>query len=438
MDLLRTAWLPTDRGTLTPVAALREARTVLWRRGDWDMATLCLLHACLQTAVVLRPERCPDRDRWEALLESPPADLDEWLELNLGDHPWECTSAEGLVPIATLIPESPGENTIKKASDIGRWQQEVPKALTVAEASIALISDNIWGTRIGAGYRQGCRGEQPLTTLLEPTLPGAPLWARVWLNVLPADRWRERYGAGPCAFAWPWARPLPGTALTPLNTHPLEILWQMPRRWRLVIDDDGLIRQAHRQNGGRNYDGWERLHPLTPYFQKADGSWVAAKVGPHTGFDDWAAIALNQRAKTEPAVVVSEFIANVWRDEPLRLRCCGWALGDAGATGSWIDHVVPFYRKDAVQVDAIEAALSVAEKQRQRLGAVLKNARRGLQVQAGGLYPRLEAEFYRRLGMDDWDGWEAAVRKAARSLFWDVAGDHGIDLFIAAKVAKSL
>ena len=330
MDILRTAWIPTNRGTLTPSAVLREANALLWGRGDWDLATVCLLHACLQTAVVLNPERCPDRDCWDDLLESPPANLDEWLDFDLGDHPWECQNAEGIVPVAALIPESPGEHTIKKASDIGCWQQEVPTALTLAQATIALISDNLWGTRIGAGHRQGCRGEQPLTTLLEPVTPDASMWTRVWLNVLPADRWQERYGDGPCPFQWPWQRPLPNAELTPLNSHPLEILWQMPRRWRLVIDGDGLIREVHRQNGGRNYTGWERLHPLTPYFQKSDGSWVAAKIAAHAGFDDWAAITLSQRAKTQPAVVVHDFVAGAWRGNALRLRCCGWALGDAG------------------------------------------------------------------------------------------------------------
>jgi CRISPR type I-E-associated protein CasA/Cse1 len=345
MDIIHTPWLETDLGPVTPSKALREAREFCWGRGDWDMAGFCLLHALVQTAVVQQPSRCPDRHHWERFRNTVPSDVEDWIRLPLGDRPWECMTASGRVEVSRLLPETPGDNTMKKSSDIARWSQDVPEKLTLAQATIALISDNLWGTRIGTGFYQGARGEQPLMTLVEPQKRIASLWERVWLNVLPADEWISNQDQGSeISFEFPWKKSIPKDPLTPSNSHSLDILWPMPRRWRLIQDEDGFVRFVERQNKGRDYEGWEKLHPLTPYFVKADGQWTAAKVGPHTGFGQWSSIALQGRKKTRPATVVLAYINMAWCQEPLRLRCCGWALGDAGAPGGWIDHNVDWLK----------------------------------------------------------------------------------------------
>jgi hypothetical protein len=443
MDILRTAWLPTDAGTLTPTEALSKANTLNWKRGDWEMASLCLLHAMVQTAIVLESGRCPNRRAWESLRQAPPVGIEGWFDWPIGDHPWECMTADGLVPVARLLPDSPGDNAIKKCSDIARWQQDVPVALTLPEATIALISDNLWGTRIGTGFYQGARGEQSLTTLVEPASRNASLWERVWLNALPADEWNKSNNTG-CAepFAFPWNQPLPGQPLTPDNTHGAGILWQMPRRWRIVQDADSLVRHVHRENKGRDYSGWEKLHPLTPYFVKADGTWTAAKVGAHTGFRDWAAIALSGRKNSRPATVVGAYVQMAWQQEPLRLRCCGWALADAGAPGGWVDHVVPFYLKGEDQADNIEAAVQDSELQRYRLSKALDEARRGLGRQASHLYVRAERKFYERVAADAWDSeredWKRDLKKFARELYWATIESHRVDPFQAAKASQRI
>jgi len=436
MNILCERWLPTDAGVVTPTEALRSAREFRWNRGDWDAASLCLLHAMVQTAVVLQPARCPNRRTWKELRHVPPDGIDRWFDWAIGEHPWECMTASGRVPVARMLPESPGDNALKKSSDIARWHQDVPAALSVPEATIALVSDNLWGTRIGTGFYQGARGEQALTTLVEPVMPSATLWERLWLNVLPADEWRmhqERGGSAP--FEFPWKLPIPDHPLTPDNTHSLGVLWQMPRRWRMEVDPDGLVREVHRENKGRDYDGWDTLHPLTPYFRKADGTWTAAKVGAHTGFRDWAAIALGGRKTTRPATVVNAFVEMAWRQEPLRLRCCGWALADAGAAGGWVDHVVPFYVKAESQADVIEYAVADAEAQRVRLARGLEQVRRGLGRFATELYVRMEPRFYERVARDDWDpdriDWKRELGREARAIFWSVVEDHRIDLLRA-------
>lgn len=443
MDILKTSWLPTDVGSATPEAALRGATESRWHRGDWDLATFCLLHALVQTAIVLEPERCPDRSTWEMLRERPPGDLASWLDLPLGEHPWECTSADGMVPVSRLLPDTPGNNAIKKSSDIARWLQDVPDALTLPQAVIALISDNLWGTRIGTGHYQGARGEQALTTLVEPATRTASLWERVWLNVLPADEWHSAQDTG-CAvpFAFPWTQPIPVNPMTPDNTHSAGILWQMPRRWRLIQDADGMVRNVHRQNKGRDYEGWEKRHPLTPYFVKKDGTWTAAKVSAHTGFSDWATIALQGRKSTRPATAVNAFLQMAWAQEPLRLRCCGWALGDAGAAGSWVDHVVPFYVKAEAQADVIEAAVQDADKQSHDLHRALDSAGGGLARFSRHLYSRAEPIFYQHLVDDSWGAeradWRRDLRRVAREVYWTTVESHRIDPLKAARAARRL
>jgi CRISPR system Cascade subunit CasA len=415
----------------------------MWGRGDWDMASFCFLHSLLQTAVVLNSSRCPDRSAWEELQNAPPAALSDWLTFDLGTNPWQCNTALGEVDVSKLLPETPGDFTLEKAADIATWQSDVVNHLSVAQANIALISDNLWGTRCGSGHRAGARGEQAVMTLLEPARADATLWERIWLNVLPADDWADRQQRE-CLedFHFPWTRPIPERALTPENTHSLGILWQMPRRWRICVDNDGLVRTMHRQNKGRDYDGWEKLHPLTPYFVKADGTWTAAKVAAHTGFRDWASLALQGREKTRPATVVLAILESGVISGPLRIRCCGWALGDSGAAGGWVDHVVPFYYKPLDQTDAIEAAVQDADKQQYRLNKALKEA--GVPGARANemLLTRAESEFYRRVSTDDFcderGSWKNYLRTLAQQLFWELIESHRVDMMKASQAFSRL
>lgn len=438
LDLMRTPWIDTDIGPCTPAGALRRAKRMQWLRGDWDMATFCFLQALLQTAVVLNPEYCPDRPTWQTYMDASPEGLESWLEFDLGDMPWQCASADGTLPVSRLLPEVPGDRTLQKSSDISYWHEQVPLSMTLPQAMAALISDNLWGTRIGLGHRQGARGEQPLTTLLEPADQDATLWQKVWLNVMPADAWERHYGQDRIPFVFPWLQPLLDQEVTPENAHSLTILWQMPRRWRLQVDDDGLVRRVCRQSWGRHYSGWARRHPLTPYQLRNDGSWGAAKIGPHAGFDDWAAYALSARSGVEPAAVVREVLGQEWLDRPLRMRCCGWALGDGGATGSWVDNVMPFLLKGGQQARQVEVSLELVETHRKKLSIALGCARKDLRPLSDHAWSRLEPAFYQRMNADHWSDWDREVASEVRALYWHLTERHGIDTLIAAKGAAML
>ena len=444
MNILQEKWLPTDAGLCNPAGALFTAKSFLWGRGDWDMAAFCFLHSLVQTAVVLQPARCPDRAHWEEFQSTPPVDLHDWLSIDLGPTPWQCNTATGEVHVSRLLPETPGDHTLKKTSDIAKWQSDIVEHLTLSQATIALISDNLWGTRCGSGYRAGARGEQAVMTVLEPAKLEATMWERVWLNVLPADEWNDRQHRE-CTenFYLPWTKPIPSASLTPENTHSLGILWQMPRRWRLSPDEDGLVRSAHRQNKGRDYDGWEKLHPLTPYFLRSDGTWTAAKVAAHTGFKDWASLALRGRGeKTRPATVVLAILDWAALSTPLRIRCCGWALGDSGAAGGWVDHVVPFYFKTVDETESIERAVQDADKQQYLLNKALKEVGISLGRSNEALMTRAEEEFYNRVLTNDFaderTAWKSYLKRLSQSLFWEFVDCHRVDILKASRAFSRL
>ena len=434
MDIFRDAWIPTDKGILSPADALSQATRAAWPRGDWNAATLMLLHAMVQTAVVIN-DRGPDSDTWLDFMEVPPKNLNEWFDgLDAGPMAWQCPTAKGDVPVAAILPETPGENALKKASDIMRWRQDAPTSLSIQEAQIAIISDNFWGIPGGRGHREGCRGRRPMTTMVEPATLDATLWERVWLNVFPKQWWDVRYRSG-APFTFPWLKQLPTGEVTPGNAHSLEMLWQMPRRWRMDIDADDRVSTLVLQDGGRNYVGWE--HPLSGFFLTAENRWVVRKINPHIGFREWAAIAAGLEEKARrPAVVVRYVEDRLWRGQPIRLRCFGWALGDADAVGAWVDLVVPFY----VDIDhlQLEQAIATAEKVRSNLAGRLKGIAKHLANDAIRLYQSMEPEFYRRVAATDWEGWEIALRRQAREILWEVAALHRHDMYATAKAVSTL
>jgi CRISPR system Cascade subunit CasA len=420
MDILRDAWIPTDAGTLSPVDALTLARRPLWPRGDWNAATLLFLHALVQTTVVLK-DKCVDRSAWVSHLDTPPADLLAWIDgLDAGALPWQCATAKDLYPVAAVLPETPGENALKKSSDILTWQEHAPTSLSYPEALIAIISNQFWGIPGGRGYREGCRGRSPMTTIVEPEDADASLWQRVWLNVFPKEVWDARYQSG-APFEFPWKRQLSGVEVTPANSHSLEMLWQTPRRWRLQLESDGRVTQVFQEGNGRNYTGWE--FPFTGFFFASTKAWVAMKMNSQIGFKDWAGIAagLNERARA-PAVVSRYLEDRLWRGRPIRLRCFGWALGDAAAIGSWVDTVVPFYHD--VDHTQLEEAISTAERVRGNLAGHLKGVEKYLASESVKLYQLLEGEFYKRVASTDWAGWEQKLKSTARDVYWDLAMLH--------------
>lgn len=341
-------------------------------RADFQGAAYQWLIGLLQT--VMTPN---DHYDWFDRLESPPdaqrledayAPLTPAFELD-GDGPRFMQDLNPLdavspAPISGLLIDAPGANGIRNNTDLFIKRGRV-ETLCSDCAAIALFTLQINAPSGGVGYRVGLRGGGPLTTLVLPDQADAPLWCKLWLNVLPV-RVAGRGGNGsvaaeardPTLFPWMGATRTSekkGSEILPESMHPLHPYWPMPRRFRLIFeqgpgDCDLCGRQAatgvsriRAKNYGMNYDGpW--LHPFTPYRRdpkKPAEPPLSTKGQPGgVGYQHWSHLVLpdEDASTTLPATVVQDFTRYKYQaaleerqagetDERLIRRARLWAFG---------------------------------------------------------------------------------------------------------------
>lgn len=288
-----------------------SANSITWPRADFRVSQLEFLIGLLATCCA------PDEDQWESWWETPPdvATLDAAFApfahaFNLdGDGPrfmqdFE-TLAAGVETIEKLLIEAPGEQGLRKNTDLlvkrGRANR-----LSRSTAAIALYTLQSWAPAGGAGIRTGLRGGGPLLTLVLPDRKTS-LWHLLWANVpcgkIPASTDLPR--------VFPWLAPTHGSQngykVTPVNAHSAQVWWGMPRRIRLLFEQGkkscdltamldhvtvtGWLQRPH----GANYEGWSRAHPLTPYYRPKpnDAEWLPVHPQPAgIGYRDWLGLVL--------------------------------------------------------------------------------------------------------------------------------------------------
>lgn len=293
-NLLTDPWLPfrlSDGSTeVLPITALVRDDVVdlALPREDFASSAYVLLIALLQTA--MQPD---DEDDWVDWFEDPPSESELADRLAALEHAFQLTGPgpcfmqdfdllddKKAVPVSGLLIDAPGENTIKNNTDhfIKRGVGEV---MSPGMAALALWTLQINAPAGGAGHRVGLRGGGPLTVLVMPEDPLAPLWQKVWFNVIHHDAWPYAKPDLHSATVFPWLGPTrisekPGTEVYAHEVHPLHMYWSMPRRIRLLVEDRAAecaisgvksaqsVRNYRTQNYGNNYAGnWD--HPLTPY-----------------------------------------------------------------------------------------------------------------------------------------------------------------------------
>lgn len=159
------------------------------------------------------------------------------------------------------------------------------KILSRNGAALALATLQISAPAGGAGHRTSLRGGGPLTTLVVPGTSGGvepTLWQRLWANV-PLGFAAE---TGQATRVFPWLGPTRtsekgGKITTPDDVHPAQAFFGMPRRIRLVFEDnvdkrvcdltglvdDVVVTGYVTRPWGTNYTAWSRGHPLSPYYK---------------------------------------------------------------------------------------------------------------------------------------------------------------------------
>lgn len=276
--------------------------------------------------------------------------------------------------IAGLLIEAPGGNTVKQNTD-HFIKRGLCNHVSLPMAAIALFTLQINAPAGGQGHRTGLRGGGPLTTLVLPHDAGAPLWKKLWLNVLS----REKF---PCdepdlhsSAVFPWLGPTKeskqkGTEVFAKDVHPLHMYWAMPRRIRLevqqgsaICDLDGtechqFVSSYRTQNYGYNYSGsW--WHPLTHYRtnpKKPDEDNLSTKGQPGgVSYKYWQALTLlDDDEGSIPAKVVTAY--STGRDTLLggrsgeyqRLWAFGYDMDNMKARG-WYSTELPLFNLNTRQ-----------------------------------------------------------------------------------------
>lgn len=320
LSLLGEPWLPvlradgarhwirpaeiTDGFDENPVVAFA------WGRADFDAAAREFMIGLLAVVCAGRRERqwldWYDRPPSPEMLDELFAPLASAFEL-FGPGPAFMQDIDPLtdeaVPVAQLLIEAPGANTLKKNLDhfVRRGRIEV---LSPAAAAMALFTLQTFAPSGGAGHRTSLRGGGPLTTLVRPGVSTMAkpdtLWRLMWANT--------SFAATPPsvdATLFPWLGPTrvsdKGQLTNETDINPLQAFWGMPRRIRLdwIANDDAVpcgltgqvapmvVRHYRTRPWGTNY-GTVR-HPLSPhYLSKTGGEWLPVHGQPgRVGWRQW-------------------------------------------------------------------------------------------------------------------------------------------------------
>ena len=338
-------------------------------RADFDAAIAQLLIGLLQASFGVKNPR-----EWRQRFDSPPPpedlaaafdQLGQAFEL-LGEGRPRCfqdfdltEEASSRQSIGRILIEYPGASTVKRGADFFVKRGSVD-GLCECCAAAGLLALQTNAPSGGQGHRVSLRGGGPLTSLI---VTERSLWHTLWLNVLPGMD-LENLGNSELSkdgATFPWlsptrtSEPTTGVKTTPMDTHPLQMYFGMPRR--IVLDEPSqsgdcdlcgdkarpLIRSFIARKHGTDYSGpWK--HALTPY-REDDGQPISLK-GRTTpfGYKDWLGLLQidESRNRVTPALVVQVLFRE--RDRytraGLRLWVSGFATDNMKAL-AWADGVMP-------------------------------------------------------------------------------------------------
>lgn len=347
-SLVRQAWIPV---------ALRSGRRVFVRpcdisspyegedivrvstgRPDCDISLTELLIGLLAVG-----EDGTGRRDWPQRFRTPPsrqeledafAPFEKALILD-GEGPRFLQDLEPLdgdpTPVAALLIDAPGAKSINDNADhfVKRGRTGV---LSRSSAAIVLATLQTTAPSGGAGHRTSLRGGGPLTTLVIPGCQnGEPtLWQLLWANV-PDDAKPGESVALDHIFPWLAATRTSdpksqGRSTVPdADAHRAQAFFGMPRRIRLIFEgnpdrrpcdltgviDDVIVTGYVTRPWGTNYEGWDRAHPLSPYYKPKATATEILPVhlqSARVSYRDYLGLAFEAGEQLEfPAAAVSSF-----------------------------------------------------------------------------------------------------------------------------------
>jgi len=460
MNLLDEPWMPVRRrdGSREWIAPhqISDLEIVVFDadRPDFNGALAQFAIGLLQTTT---PVDSPSA--WRQLFGSPPdkATLKSWFMPVTAAFEFDGEGArfmqdrslkahEGAVnEIGALLIESPGEQTLKDNRDHFVKRGQIA-AMCQHCAAGALLTLQINASAGGAGHRTGLRGGGPLTTLIKSQRQS--LWHDLWLNVRERSVFLAQGGDSTKTaehFTFPWLADIsniqkPDGETSPIQVHPAQVYWAMPRRIRLDFDNvsageclicgrssERLVRECVTKNYGLNYKGaWD--HPLSPYYETKEG-WLPTHPQPGgIGYRHWLAWVLglsSDKKKQRPARVVEHFLEHRRGQVGGQLRL--WAFGydmNKDKARCWYESHLPLYGLADCEHEAqrrVESEVGVwlggAEMAASCLRGAVKDA--WFSGDARGDFSAIDASF--------WSRTESDFYSQLRSLVESARGDRDID-----------
>lgn len=438
----------TDSIDDDPVVALA------WPRPDFNGAAMEFMTGLLSTAAA----PANDREWLEWWSEPPPpselasrfASFADVFELD-GEGPRFLQDLDPLEEaerkdIAALLIDAPGAQTLRNNADLFVKRGSTP-VLGRPAAAMALFALNAFAPSGGAGHRTSLRGGGPMTTLVvaEHERLGDTLWGRLWANVETSEQVARRAPGRNEPNMFPWVEPTrtsekgSGRQTTPVDVHPLQVYWGMPRRIRLRFESageracaitgrrDAVVAVSYRtRNYGTDYsDGFE--HPLSPYYRQRLGT---AKLPLHpkpggVSYRLWPGVAMSSAdGLREPAAAVRRWLSGDRRRrvralrEP-RVHAFGYDMDNMKAR-AWVEGEMPlwsFDNREATEdcekfVSHIVAGTATVAR---LLVAAIKGARHERPKDAKGDYGFVTERLYRETEESFYDGVSQAVSSGAES-----------------------
>ena len=471
-NLLAEPWLPVRRrsGTVERIPPSRITDRIsedpivafAWPRPDFNGAAHELLIGLLSTTTV--PQ---DEDEWEDWWDDPPAPevLDQRFSAIArafelaGRGPRFLQDLDPLEDaenkeVAALLIDAPGAQTLKNNADLFVKRGTAP-VLCRAAAAMALFTFQSHAPAGGAGHRTSLRGGGPMTTLVvaDHSMLGRNLWGRLWPNVETSEQIEGRSSDATPSNAleriFPWLAPTrtsnpraDGRDTTPVDIHPLQVYWGMPRRIRLRFEEaegrlcsltgarDATVVASYRtRNYGTNYsEGFQ--HPLTPYYRQRSKAQVKLPVHPKPGgisYRLWPGTVVSSKdGLREPARMIRHWIRERDpRTTDSRFVAFGYDMDNMKAR-AWMEGEMPLLRFDEATRSWIETfterAVAGADTVGRLLTGAVKSALYDRPKDASGDYGFIAERLFR----DTEDAFHAALRELAPSITVDPDSDRPV------------
>jgi CRISPR system Cascade subunit CasA len=498
MNLISDAWIPirrtsgaeeriapwevTSRYSDDPIVALAAPRP------DFNGALIQFLIGLLQTTCA------PDSPRaWREWLRHPPVPEDLYAKFQpvayafeldadgsrfMQDAKLKLERIQEATPIGALLIDIPGENTIQRNTDHFIKRGGIEKLCSTCTAT-ALFTLQTNAPAGGQGHRTGLRGGGPLTTLIM----GDILWQSAWLNVLEKTAFLAYSGASDTtepSHHFPWLAPTrtsergsPTEKTTPLDAHPDQHFWAMPRRiWLLhesttlsqqcdVCGEPGtkLYRQYLTKNYGVNYSGpW--LHPLAPYYMDKNNQPNPVHPQPGgIGYRHWLGLVENNPDNTRRIARVVEQYQKLQRTDG-RLWAFGYDMDNMKAR-CWYDAEMPIiFASEDIEAEykgQVEAIIRAAQQVAVEVRRHVKDALFGPPAEIRGdlsyiehrFWSETESAFYALLyrtrdalniGEDVTpllQGWHSMLASTARSIFDNVSQTGDFNATDPRRIARA-